>query len=347
MKKTSLLFFSFLFVYFTSYSQKENISIIGVGDIMLGTNFPSKKYLPTNCRTLLNEVSDIIKNADISFGNLEGCFSDNAKLAKKCKDSTKCYAFRMPVEFGSCINEAGFDILSIANNHIMDFGQEGLNDTKKILEEFSIKYAGTLDVPYSIFVKDSVKYGFCAFSPNKGTVSIHDGQNAKKIINLLEKECDIIIASFHGGAEGKEHQNITRKTETYYGENRGNVYEFSHMLIDAGADIVFGHGPHVSRAIELYKNRLIAYSLGNFCTYRRFNLRGVNGFAPIIKIQVNRNGEFLTGEIIPIKQIGSGIPIKDSENNAIKKIQELTKKDFPLSDLQINNDGSINKINGK
>ena len=64
MKKTTLLFFSILFVYFTAYSQKENLSIIGVGDIMLGTNFPSKKYLPTNCRTLLNEVSDIIKTRD-------------------------------------------------------------------------------------------------------------------------------------------------------------------------------------------------------------------------------------------------------------------------------------------
>lgn len=310
---------------------------------MLGTNFPSEKYLPKDCSILLENVSNVISNSDITFGNLEGCLSDNAKLKKRCRDSTKCYAFRMPEKFGVCLKDIGLDIVSIANNHIMDFGTEGLSDTKKILESLDIKYAGTIKDPYTIFTKDSIKYGFCAFSPNKGTQSINNYQEAIKIVSLLNEKCDIVIASFHGGAEGKEHQHITKETEFYYGENRGNVYKFSHALIDAGADIIFGHGPHVTRAIELYKNRFIAYSLGNFCTFKRFNLKGVNGISPAIKINVNTLGEFQKGEITPIKQIQAGIPIIDPSKEVIKTIRELTNYDFKLSKLVITDKGEILK----
>jgi len=343
---TTFLFSLILNLYL--YPQKErNISITGVGDIMLGTNFPSKKYLPKNCSSLLSNISSVLSSSDITFGNLEGCISDNAKLVKTCKDSTKCYAFRMPNKFGACLKSIGLDVVSIANNHIMDFGIEGLNNTRKILKSLDIEYAGTIEDPYTIFVKDSITYGFCAFSPNKGTQSINNYQEAVKIVNLLNEKCDIVIASFHGGAEGKEHQHITKEIEFYYGENRGNVYKFSHELIDAGADIIFGHGPHVTRAIELYKNRFIAYSLGNFCTFKRFNLKGVNGISPIIKIDVNRLGEFQKGKIIPVKQIQEGIPIIDTSKEVIKKIQELTNDDFKFSKLVITDKGEILKKNEK
>ena len=123
---------------------------------------------------------------------------------------------------------------------------------------------------------------------------------------MLDDSCDIVIVSFHGGAEGADYQNVTRETETFYGENRGNVYEFSHRMIDAGADIVFGHGPHVTRAIEVYKDRFIAYSLGNFCTYRRFNLTGPNGFAPLLRVKTDTFGKFVEADIIPVYQDNLG-----------------------------------------
>jgi len=339
----STLLFSLIFSLYL-YPQKErSISIIGIGDIMLGTNFPSEKYLPKDGNSLLSNISNIISNSDITFGNLEGCLSDNAKLKKRCKDSTKCYAFRMPEKFGACLKSIGLDVVSIANNHIMDFGIEGLSNTKKILNSLGIEYAGTIEDPYTIFVKDSITYGFCAFSPNKGTQSINNYQEAVKIVNLLNEKCDIVIASFHGGAEGKEHQHVTKEIEFYYGENRGNVYRFSHELIDAGADIIFGHGPHVTRAVELYKNRFIAYSLGNFCTFKRFNLEGVNGISPAIKIDVNTLGEFQKGEIISIKQIQEGIPVIDPSKEVVKKIRALTNDDFKFSELVINDKGEILK----
>jgi len=325
---------------------KTSISIIGVGDIMLGTNFPSKNYLPpnNNCLPLLTEVKNTLSAADITIGNLEGCFSDTAPLVKRCQDSTKCYAFRMPEKYAWCLKDAGFDVLTIANNHSGDFGDLGRETTVKLLDSLGIYHAGWIKYPTAIFIKDSIKYGIAAFSPNKGTVSIYDTIAAKQNIKLLKSEADIVIATFHGGAEGSKHQHVTKQTETFYGENRGNVYEFSHALINAGADIVFGHGPHVSRAIELYNNKFIAYSLGNFCTYGRFNLSGPNGLAPIIKLNINRNGDFIDGEIISARQLGEGGAILDDNHNAAKIIKELTRTDFPESKLHIDTKGNITKI---
>mgnify|MGYP000847420858 CR=1 FL=1 len=164
---------------------------------------------------------------------------------------------------------------------------------------------------------------------------------AEALVRFLGDTCDIVIVSFHGGAEGAEYQHVTRKEEMSFGESRGNVYDFSHRMIDAGADIVFGHGPHVTRAIEVYRDRFIAYSLGNFCTYGRFNLSGPNGIAPIIKLNVDTAGKFISGRIIPVYQLYFGGVKVDPEKKVIKKIKELTAQDFPESVINISDDGEI------
>ncbi len=129
--------------------------------------------------------------------------------------------------------------------------------------------------------------------------------------------------------------------ETYLGERRGNVVEFSRSVIDAGADLVFGSGPHVPRAVELYNGKFIAYSLGNFCTYGKFGISGVLGYAPIIKVYVDSNGKFVKGEIISAQQKGRGVPFLDDEYKASQNIAKLTKMDFPNTTLQINETGVI------
>jgi len=277
----------------------DTLSVIGVGDIMLGTHFPHKGYLPPNndCKPLLAPVKHILTGADITFGNLEGSFLNEGKVVKKCRDTTKCYAFKMPESYVECLAESGFDVVSLANNHVGDFGDLGRNRTINLLDSVGIAYGGLLGYPTSIFERNGKRIGFCAFSPNRGTCSINNIPAAKRIVSELKKDADIVIVSFHGGAEGAEHRNVTRETEIFYGENRGNVYEFARHVIDAGADIVFGHGPHVTRAMDLYKGRFIAYSLGNFCTYGRFNLQGAKGFAPIVKVLIDKNGKFVQGQI--------------------------------------------------
>jgi hypothetical protein len=326
-----------------SILNNRKIVITGVGDIMLGTSFPSTKYLPPhdNPYLLLESVADTLISSDITFGNLEGSFLNSGEPVKKCKDTTICYLFRMPERYISALTATGFDILSLANNHFGDFGLPSRIRTKEILDSSGIKYAGLVEYPWSIFSKDSLIYGFCAFAPNAGTVNINEISEAGVIVRMLADTCDIVIVSFHGGAEGADFQYVPRTDEIFHGEGRGDVYKFAHTMIDNGADVVFGHGPHVTRAVEVYKDRFISYSLGNFCTYGRFNLAGPNGLAPIIKLNVDTTGRFLSGRIIPVYQPWPGGVKYDVNRRVINKIKDLTASDFPDAVINISDEGEI------
>ncbi len=322
---------------------QKTIVITGVGDIMLGTSFPSSRYLPShdNPFLLLESVADTLSESDITFGNLEGSFLNHGEAAKKCRDTSICYLFRMPEKYVSALTSSGFDILSLANNHFGDFGPRGRTRTMEILDSVGIFYGGLVEFPWSIFRKDSLLFGFCAFAPNEGTIDINDISEAGKIVRMLSDTCDIVIVSFHGGAEGSDFQNVPKCVETYYGESRGDVYNFAHAMIDNGADVIFGHGPHVTRAIEVYKDRFIGYSLGNFCTYGRFNLAGPNGIAPIIKLNIDTNGRFVSGRIIPVFQSWTGGVKIDTGMRVISKIQELMAADFPDAVIYLSDKGEI------
>lgn len=325
-------------------AEEKTISLIGVGDIMLGTNYPSADYLPPNGgKGLLSQVHSILQNADITFGNLEGVVLNQGGNVKNCSNPKACYAFRMPENSINLLKSAGFDLLSIANNHVGDFGASGRNNTVRVLKELGFKFAGLTSVPSTTFTKDGVRYGFVAFAPNNGTVNINDLASAKSIVRSLAQRSDIVIVSFHGGAEGSKHQHVTRKSESFYGENRGNVYQFAHAMVDAGADVVFGHGPHVTRAAELYNDRFIIYSLGNFCTYGRFNLSGPNGVAPIVKLNLASDGRFLSGQAWSIKQPGRGGVQLDPQGRAVQLLRSLTASDFPKGQLQIASNGKLTK----
>lgn len=313
----------------------ETVSIIGVGDIMLGSNYPSSSYLPN--KNILKNVESITQDTDITFGNLEGTILAKGGTPKSCEE---CFSFRMPDSYAQYLKEAGFDILSLANNHSCDFGDVGKKNTMAVLKQDGIYFVGLREVPYTVFEKNGVKYGFCAFAPDYSGVMHFD--EADKIIKYLDSKCDIIIVSFHTGAEGQNHQHITRSTEYFLGENRGNPYQLAREVIDVGADVVFMEGPHVTRAIDLYKDKFIAYSLGNFATYGRFDISGVCGVSPIIKISVNKKGEFLSGKIYSVKLIERGIPVIDDEKKALKEIINLTKVDTEAK-LIIKNDGTIEK----
>ncbi len=342
------LFFIQLFLLnaFLAAGQNDNlVTVIGVGDMMLGTNYPSKSYLPANGGDdLLRDVQSILKNADVTFGNLEGVMFDGQGTAKRCRDMSKCYVFRSPASYVKHFVNAGFDVVSLANNHSGDFGPAGRKGTKAVLRNAGIAYAGLAGTDETaVFEKNGTTFGFAAFAPNSGTCDVRNIPRAKDIVASLQSKCDIVIVSFHGGAEGVKHQHVAKKTETYLGENRGDVHKFAHAVIDAGADIVFGHGPHVTRSIELYKDRFITYSMGNFCTYGRFNLRDAAGIAPILKITTNKSGAFVSGEITPVYQQKTHGPKIDPHKRAIAKIKQLTATDFPNSLLTIDSNGLITR----
>ena len=327
-------------------SENKKITVIGVGDIMLGSNYPSKNLLPKNDYNILSDTEKILQDADITIGNLEGTLFDEGGIPKSCSDPSVCFVFRTPSKYGQYLKKAGFDYLSIANNHSNDFGDEGISKTMKNLDELGIKYTGIKKLAETTIIeKDNLKYGFVSFAPLSKTVDLNDYEYAAELIKSLKSKVDIVIVMFHGGAEGNGKEHLTRKTEMFFGENRGNVFKFARMAVDAGADIIFGQGPHVTRAIELYKNKFISYSAGNFATYGKFNLKGSSGIAPIFKITLDSKGNFIEGEIIPVRQTkGVYGPFIDENKSAVKEIISLNKSDFPEGNgLSVSEDGKIQK----
>ncbi|MCF6360295.1 MAG: CapA family protein [Cyclobacteriaceae bacterium] len=321
---------------------KDTIIITAVGDMMLGTNYPNDSYLPPNeGKDQLAQVDSLLAGGDILFGNLEGVILNKGGIHKNCKNPKTCYIFRSPEYMLERIKEAGFNVMSVANNHAGDFGTAGRNNTSKMLDSLQINYAGNANQAYTTFIIDGMIYGFAAFAPNVGTPSINNLDSAKRTIQHLDSLVDIIIVSFHGGAEGSKYTHVTKKREYFYNENRGNVHQFAHVMIDAGADVILGHGPHVPRAVEVYKKRFIAYSLGNFCTYGRFNLSGNNGLAPIIRVSINAQGEFIQGKLLAAKQVGRGYPVPDQNNKVIKLIKKLSEEDLPESEISVDESGNI------
>lgn len=321
------------------------LTIAMVGDIMMGTSWTNhgSRLTADDGASLFQDASEILKSVDIAAGNLEGTLFDGEGKPKPCYNPQRYFTFKMPERYVNHLLDAGFDFVSIANNHVNDFGPEAYESTQKVLDKAGLAYAGVSDKkPTAIIEKDGRKIGFTAFGFSPGMPNVNDYDALKTLVSGLRDECDIVVVSFHGGAEGKEFQHVPHKRELTSGD-RGNVEEFAHLAIDAGADVVYGHSPHVPRAVELYKDRIIFYSLGNFCTPYEFNLTGVNGLAPLAVVTINPDGTFLDGKIHSFKQ-SSGIgPRKDPSNEAARKIKELTKADFPDTPLTITDDGDISK----
>ena len=130
-------------------------------------------------------------------------------------------------------------------------------------------------------------------------------------------------------------------TETYYGEDRGDVVRFARLMVDAGADLVIGHGPHVPRAMEIYNEKLIAYSLGNFATYYGISVSGLKAYAPILVATLDGNGQFISGEIVSAIQVRPDGPLLDSQHRAYERIWQLTEQDFGGGQIRFQHGGSF------
>jgi len=347
MKRLFFFFLTFLFsqsIYSENIVLAKNISIKAVGDIMMGSLTP-REVLPTEMHlNQARKITPYLSGANIVFGNLEGVFVESETPPQKCSEASrnakKCYEFGMPIPLADILVDMGFNVLSIDNNHTADYGEEGYLLTQDILSEKDI-YAVPKGGKVIIRVRKK-RIAIVAFGFTKNSYLVSNIKHTKKIISSLSKRYPIVIVSFHGGKEGKDAQHVKDETEMFYGENRGNLIAFSHAAIDSGADLIIGHGPHVLRALECYKKRLIAYSLGNFYTFGQFRLSGPAGVGAILNIIISeKDGQFVQAKIIPTVQVMAGVPAYDKKQAAIKIIQELTHLDFPQTPLQIDNDGTV------
>ncbi|MCQ2254193.1 MAG: CapA family protein [Bacteroidaceae bacterium] len=323
---------------------QQVISLALTGDVMIGTSYPTPRIPANDAKNVFDDVKELLVNADIAVGNQEGALSDGGKCTKG--NGPNSYAFRTPTRLTGNLKDAGYDYLGIANNHANDFGPTGAADTERTLDSLGIAYSGFKGhTPFKIIERAGKKIGCMAFGQNSYSMRNTEYDVLRKTIADAKKAgAELIIVSMHGGAEGKDKRHIPRTGhETFLGEDRGNLREFAHIAIDAGADVVYGHGPHVTRAVEVYKGRFIAYSLGNFATPYGMNLTGISGYAPVVTININGNGEFLDGKIHSfIQQPGVG-PRKDASNSVAREMRELTLSDMDDLKIDIDMEGNITK----
>ena len=316
------------------------LTLAAVGDMMLGTDFPENILPDDDGLAFFDAVTPVLSKPDVTFGNLEGVMQDGGGPVKQCKDKRICFLFRTPARYAAYFKLAGFDVLSLANNHARDFGEEGRSSSMAALDAVGIHHSGREGTVAS-FVANGRRIAMVAFAPNVGSNSLNDPQIGLPLVADLATKHDIVIVSFHGGAEGNGAEVLPFAREIFAGEDRGNVVEFAHSMIDAGADIVLGHGPHVVRPMEIYKDRLIAYSLGNFATYYGISVEGIRGIAPILLVMLDDEGKFVSGRVEATTQIRPAGPALDPSKGVIKLLQSLTATAFPNGELAIAEDGTL------
>ena len=316
------------------------LSIAAVGDMMLGTNYPENHLPDDDGVGFLKDVTEILSSADITFGNLEGVLVDGGEPGKRCSNPAACYRFRSPTRYVEHYVAAGFDVMSLANNHARDFGEDGRLVTMNTLAAAGIHHSG-LEGDFASFESNGLKIALIAFAVTRNSNLLLDYEISAATVADCASTHDIVIVSFHGGAEGRDATHVPFAEEEYFGEPRGDVVKFSRMMVDSGADLVIGHGPHVVRAMERYRNRLIAYSLGNFATYYGIGVDGIKGIAPILLVTIDETGNFVEGQIHSTVQVRPDGPSIDESQKALNMIRGLSIQDFGHPRIKFLPDGRI------
>ena len=316
------------------------ISIASVGDMMIGTDYPQNHLPDDDGIGFLADVAPILSSADLAFGNLEGVLLDGGEPGKKCSNPSACYLFRSPTRYAYHYRAAGFDVLSLANNHARDFGEEGRTSSMTAIAEAGMHHSGRVD-DFATFEVNGLSIAVLAYAVTKNSNMLLDYDFAFETVSEFSAMHDIVIVSFHGGAEGADVTHVPFADEEYYDEPRGDIVWFARGVVDAGADLVVGHGPHVVRGLERYKGRLIAYSLGNFATYYGISVAGIKGIAPILTTTLDGDGVFIDGEIVSTVQLRPAGPSVDPKKRALTLMRDLSAQDFGASGVQFLSDGRI------
>jgi poly-gamma-glutamate capsule biosynthesis protein CapA/YwtB (metallophosphatase superfamily) len=316
----------------------RTIQLSATGDIVMGD---APNSLPANDgRGFFTAVRQALA-ADLVMGNLEEPLTEDTGFAKCPAGSSGCHQFRAPPSYAKHLRDAGFELLNLANNHAYDFGPAGNRNTRAALEKYGLKHTGAPDEITVVDVQ-GVKVAVVGFSSYAWSNSLIDIPAAKRVVQEAAGKADIVVVQVHMGGEGADKVHVKPGTEIFLGENRGDPIKFAHAVIDAGADLVIGHGPHVLRAVEFYRDRLIAYSLGNFAGGGgTLNNGGRLGLSAVLKVSLRADGGWAGGQLISTRMGAGGKPVVDPARASLALVRDLCEADFPRTSPRWSADGTV------
>lgn len=319
------------------------LSIAAAGDTMMGSDLRkgASGLAPGSGEDLFVDVAPLFGAADIAFLNLEGPLADGLPSTKCGPKSTSCYAFRTPTRYKAALVAAQIDVASLANNHAMDLGVPGQDATMAALDSVGIAHAGRYG-DTAIVERNGLKVAFLAAHSGSCCLNVNRPDEIAAAVRAADAEADLVVLSFHGGAEGSKARHVPGRVEVAWGEKRGDVRAMARAAVDAGADLVIGHGPHVLRGMERYKGRLVIYSLGNFMGFRQFGTKGgLGGTSAIVHAELAANGVLVAGTVHALALDGESRPHPDPNGAAHRQLNELSKADFPDSAVTVGEGGKL------
>lgn len=353
-----------------------------VGDINLGTLSHPNGVPPDSGRGLLDAARPALVG-DLVVGNFEGVLGDSGVTYKcgvkgrqvgfqavrdsmarpdppppasrrrrttphrKRAEGPGCYAFLTPGNLAPRLAEAGFTHLNLANNHSNDFGPAGRASTDSIFDLLGIRLYG----PLGSIAIDSVRrgdsltvVGLVGFTTYPFAYDLLDIERSAAVVDSLRPLVDLLFVTFHGGGEGVRALHTAEAADSLGHEPRGDLRRWARAVIEAGADAVVGHGPHVLRGIEFYRGVPVFYSLGNFLTYGGFNLSGPLGLTGVLQLEYSAGRRLRAARLVPMIQASGRGPAPDPERTSIDLVRTLSEDDFLGTAAFVSADGTISAL---
>jgi poly-gamma-glutamate capsule biosynthesis protein CapA/YwtB (metallophosphatase superfamily) len=294
-----------------------------VGDMTFGA---PGAWPPDGTGSLLTAVPGSDLQSALTMGNLESALGD-LPMTKCAPGESDCYQFEAPDDTAQVLKQDGFSAVNVANNHTLDAGPAGEANTNSVLQGAGLAYAGRPG-QITYLTRNGITIALLGFAPWSYDADALDIPAAQALVSQAKQHAQVVIVMEHLGGEGDGAQHVTDSEEYYLGQDRGNSVAFTHAVIDAGADLVVGSGPHVLRGFQWYHGHLIAYSLGNFCGYNTLGLDSITSVSAILHVTLGAQGQFVSGSITPLRLVAPGTPEPDPTGAAISTINGLSQDDF-------------------
>ena len=215
----------------------------------------------------------------------------------------------------------------------------GLRETQKTLQAAGIAHFGPLGQPSVTMLVKGKRIAWIGAAVVSCCLHVDQIKQVAERVKELKTNHDLVFVSMHAGAEGSDMGHVPPGPEMYRGESRGDVRAFTHAMIDAGADLVIGHGPHALRGMELYQGKVIAYSLGNFLGYSGFSILGNLRYSMILQLDMNLTGQVQRLKVIPLVMKPFALPTPDPQARTWTMLNQLGKADFPPSAILLDHKG--------